>query len=159
MALDVLGVGLSQPAEAQSLHGEVDCYLAVPVSAIVNSISFWQVCGIFNLIDTCLLCLQENQDTFPTLFKLAMDILPIQASSVPCERVFSSSKETITARRNSLGPSLVEALQLLKYAAKKGRGLSFVEGLGKDEEFKELELREENEPVEDLNLYLCSYQE
>jgi len=39
-----------------------------------------------------------------------MDILPIQAFSVPCERVFSSSKETIIARRNALSPHLVEAL-------------------------------------------------
>ena len=159
MALDVLGVGLSQPAETQSLSAEVDSYLAVPTSVMIDSISFWQVCGIVNLIDTCLPCLQENQDTFPTLFKLAMDILPIQASSVPCERVFSSSKETITARRNSLSPSLVEALQLLKYATKKGRGISFVGGLEKGEEYKELELREEREPVEDLNLYLRNYQE
>ncbi len=137
----------------------MDNYLAVPISVMIDSISFWQVCGIFNLIDICSPYLQENQATFPTLFKLAMDILPIQASSVPCERVFSSSKETITARRNSLSPSLVEALQLLKYATKKGRGISFVEGLEKDEEYKELELREEREPAEDLNLYLRSYQE
>jgi hAT family C-terminal dimerisation region len=158
MALELLGVGFSQPAETQSLSAEVDTYPAVPISVQTDSISFWQVCGIFDLINTCLHCLQENQDAFPTLFRLAMDILPIQASSVPCERVFSSSKETITARRNSLGPSLVEALQLLKYATKKGRGISFVEGLEKGEECKELELREAGEPVEDLVAYLCNFQ-
>jgi hypothetical protein len=58
-----------------------------------------------------------------------MDILPIQASSVPCERVFSSSKETVTARRNSLSPDVMEALQLLKYSSKQGRGISFTKGL------------------------------
>jgi hypothetical protein len=58
-----------------------------------------------------------------------MDILPIQASSVPCERVFSSSKETVTARRNSLSPDIMEALQLLKYSSKQGRGISFTKGL------------------------------
>jgi len=57
-----------------------------------------------------------------------MDILPVQASSVPYERVFSSSKETITARRNSLSPQLVEALQLLKFSTKQGRGMSFTQG-------------------------------
>jgi len=79
-----------------------------------------------------------------------MDIIPIQASSVPCERVFSSSKETITPRQNSLGPKLVEALQLLKFSTKQGRELSFTEGLGRDDEIKSLEEREQGEQVEDL---------
>lgn len=45
-----------------------------------------------------------------------MDYLPIQASSVPCERVFSSSAETDTVRRNRLTPVMFEALQMTKYA-------------------------------------------
>ncbi len=86
-----------------------------------------------------------------------MDILPIQAFSVPCKRVFSSSKETITARRNALSPHLVEALQLLKYATKQGRGVNFNEGLEVAEKLAELEKREERMPVEDLNTYLCDF--
>jgi hAT family protein len=86
-----------------------------------------------------------------------MDILPIQAFSVPCERVFSSSKETITARRNALSPHLVEALQLLKYATKQGRGMDFNEGLKAANELAELEKREEMMPVEDLNTYLRDF--
>lgn len=43
-----------------------------------------------------------------------MDVLPAQASSVPCERLFSSGKETCTARRNRIQPELMEALQALK---------------------------------------------
>jgi len=50
-----------------------------------------------------------------------MDYLPIQASAVPCERVFSSSAETDTKKRNRLRPELMEALQVLKFALKKGR--------------------------------------
>lgn len=57
-----------------------------------------------------------------------MDFLPIQASSVPCERVFSSSSETDTKKRNRLKPEFMEALQILKYSLKKKR-LSFTEGL------------------------------
>lgn len=52
---------------------------------------------------------------------MAMDYLPIQASSVPCERVFSSSAETDTKRRNRINPLLMEALQMLKFQLKKER--------------------------------------
>lgn len=79
-----------------------------------------------------------------------MDIIPIQASSVPCERVFSSSKETVSARRNALGPNLMEALQLLKFSTKQGREISFTEGLDKDQEIAELEEIEREQPVEDF---------
>ena len=48
-----------------------------------------------------------------------MDYLPIQASAVPCERVFSSSAETDTKKRNRIKPELMEALQVLKFALKK----------------------------------------
>lgn len=56
-----------------------------------------------------------------------MDYLPVQATSVPCERVFSSAKETDTAKRNRMSPALMEALQLLKFTLKKQR-LDFIHG-------------------------------
>ena len=49
-----------------------------------------------------------------------MDILPAQASSVPCERLFSSGKETYTARRNRIQPNLMEALQAFKLSSRNG---------------------------------------
>jgi hypothetical protein len=58
---------------------------------------------------------------------MAMDFLPIQASAVPCERIFSSSAETDTKRRNRIGPLLMEALQMLKFHLKKER-LNFTAG-------------------------------
>jgi hypothetical protein len=61
---------------------------------------------------------QEAEKRFPNLFRLAMDILPAQASSVPCERLFSSGKETCTARRNRIQPKLMEALQALKLSSR-----------------------------------------
>jgi hypothetical protein len=47
-----------------------------------------------------------------------MDFLPIQASAVPCERVFSSSSETDSKKRNRLAFDLMEALQTHKYGLK-----------------------------------------
>ena len=52
---------------------------------------------------------------------MALDYLPIQASAVPSERVFSSSAQTDTAHRNSIKPILMESLQMLKFGK-----LSFV---------------------------------
>jgi len=71
--------------------------------------------------------IQVNQAEFPTLFRIALDYLPIQASSVPCERVFSSAKETDTTKRNRIHPVLMEALQTLKFSLKKDR-LNFTGG-------------------------------
>ncbi|EIW65091.1 uncharacterized protein TRAVEDRAFT_90228, partial [Trametes versicolor FP-101664 SS1] len=53
---------------------------------------------------------------FPYLFHVALDILPVPASSVASERVFSSSKETDTLRRTGLDAAMMEILQVLKYA-------------------------------------------
>lgn len=50
------------------------------------------------------------------LYRIAMDVLPVQASSVSSERVFSSSKMTCTAERNRLSVQTMEALQVLKHA-------------------------------------------
>jgi hAT family C-terminal dimerisation region len=59
---------------------------------------------------------QENQLCYPTLFRLALDVLAIQASAVPCEQVFSSAKATMALRRNRIKLELMEALQLLKFS-------------------------------------------
>ncbi|KAJ6524314.1 hypothetical protein B0H19DRAFT_597439 [Mycena capillaripes] len=53
---------------------------------------------------------QANQPRHPTIFALAVDILPIQGSAVPCE-CFSSSAETDTVRRHRTAPDLREAPQ------------------------------------------------
>ncbi|KIJ42655.1 hypothetical protein M422DRAFT_99416, partial [Sphaerobolus stellatus SS14] len=58
---------------------------------------------------------------YPRLFCMAMDYLPAQASSVPAERVFSSSAETDTPCRNRLSPHLFEQLQMLKFMLRKSR--------------------------------------
>ncbi len=58
---------------------------------------------------------------------MVLDVLPAQASSVACERVFSPSKETITMRRSCFSPVLMEILQFLKYTYRQER-LDLMEG-------------------------------
>jgi hypothetical protein len=55
------------------------------------------------------------------MFNVALDVLPVQASAVPCEQIFSSSKETCTVRRSLLSASLLEILQILKHLYKEER--------------------------------------
>jgi len=74
-----------------------------------------------------LFCLQMNRKFHHVLFAMALDYLPIQASSVPSECVFSSSTETNTKRHNRIHPILMEALQMLKFSLKK-QCLNFMEG-------------------------------
>jgi len=75
------------------------------------------------------LTIQVNKNEFPMLFAIAMDYLLIQASSVPCEHVFSSAKETDTSKRNRMNLMLMEALQTLKFSLKKDwQSISFTEG-------------------------------
>jgi hypothetical protein len=45
-----------------------------------------------------------------------LDILPIPASSVPCERLFSAAKEIADDRRSRLGSKKFEELQVMKFA-------------------------------------------
>lgn len=56
---------------------------------------------------------------FPTLAQIALDILPCQGSSVPCERLFSASKQTADLHQASLGAKWFEELQIMKFAWRK----------------------------------------
>ena len=88
-----------------------------------------------------------------------MDLLPAQATSVPCEHVFSASKETTTARRNHLTPKIMEATQILKSQAKNKRQIDFTEGLAQEEELGDLEEREVVRTVEAVGGFLNSMHE
>jgi hypothetical protein len=70
---------------------------------------------------------------------LAMDVLAIQGSAVPCERVFSSGKETMSARRNRIKYDLMEALQMLKFSLNHNHELNFTVGSRRQAELQELE--------------------
>ena len=77
---------------------------------------YWAVSCSTHLDESQLmLFVQARKYRFPYMYRVALDVLPAQASAVSCERMFSSSKETDTLRRNRLSPQVMEALQILKY--------------------------------------------
>ena len=90
------------------------------------------------------------EQRFLNLFCLAMDVLPAQASLVPCECLFSSAKETFTAHRNRIQPDLMGALQVLKISSRNSSP-NFIKHLsaGLEDDFKMCE-----EPVCESGWYL-----
>jgi hypothetical protein len=68
-----------------------------------------------------------------------MDVLAIQGSAVPCERVFSSGKETMSARRSRIKYDFMEALQMLKFSLNSNHELDFTAGSGRQAELEKLE--------------------
>lgn len=57
---------------------------------------------------------KTQQDNYPSLSKMALDILSIPAMSAEPERLFSSAKLTLSETRNRLGIELIQAFECLK---------------------------------------------
>ncbi|KAJ8580295.1 hypothetical protein M405DRAFT_753431, partial [Rhizopogon salebrosus TDB-379] len=97
---------------------------------------------------------------YPTIFALAMDIFPIQGSAVPCERVFSSGKETMSMHQSQISGELMEALQMLKFSSRQGTGLNFTAGTSRSAELKVLEalVVEQAEVPEDMSAFVAMLQ-
>ena len=89
-----------QPTFSQAIQTIEDEFASYTASCVVQTdiLQFWQVCTSFQLILLLIYWYQANERTYPTIFKIAMDFLPIQASAVPCEHIFSSSSETDTKK-------------------------------------------------------------
>lgn len=147
--------------EQVSVVDEYSSYaLSPPSKSGQDILQFWTVRSIDvskTILKYILIILKVNEEMYPTLFKIALDYLPIQASAVPCERVFSSSAETDTKRRNRIKPILMEALQIIKYRKKKERlnlmsdWAETVEKVHLDEEMKgEIDGPGETSPTSDI---------
>lgn len=117
--------------QMQTVEQEFQSYVTGHLSnENIDIVKYWEVCiysGNYSDYSQANLTSQLNETVFPMLFKIAMDYLPIQASSVPSERVFSSSSETDTKKRNRIHPLLMEAPQMLKFALKKDH-MNFMRG-------------------------------
>ncbi len=60
----------------------------------------------------------DHPTVYPTIARIAIDILPVPAASVGAESLFSRSKEVTTDRRSRLDPDLLEQIQSLSWAWK-----------------------------------------
>ena len=114
---------LLQTDEGEGWSSELRRYLnnrPGDVTKDTDIVGWWQVTQVSLFIDLIVsnLC-QDHAALFPTLAQIALDILPCQASSVPCERLFSASKQTADLRRASLGAKRFEELQIMKFAWRK----------------------------------------
>jgi hypothetical protein len=74
------------------------------------------VCVLIILCVSQLLTLsQAHLKIYPTLSRIALDVLAAQASLVPCEHPFSAGKEIADERHACLGTDRFEQLQMLKF--------------------------------------------
>lgn len=99
---------------------ELRRYLGVvqrDVKKDTDLVKWWQVSDLFISYSSLTVnSLQDHAQLFPTLARIALDVLPSQASSVACERIFSGSKQIATDRRSRLGQVIFEKLVIMKSA-------------------------------------------
>jgi hypothetical protein len=80
-------------------QSELETYLMMPlVDSNKNILEWWQ----------------ENEGNYPNLAKFARDCLPIPATNVPSEEIFSVSGDMITDKRNRLDNKTVRTAMCLK---------------------------------------------
>jgi hypothetical protein len=86
------------------VNDELDRYCAIkPVGEINDPCQWWKL----------------NGHQFPTISKLAKDVLPVPGTEVPSESAFSSARQTLTYTRSLLSPETLEALMITKYFLQK----------------------------------------
>ncbi|CAE6432643.1 unnamed protein product [Rhizoctonia solani] len=91
--------------EAELLRWEQYEWAGNDTMGTVNLVEFWKT----------------HRNVFPLLYQIAMNILPVQASSVSSERAFSSSKLTCTRERNNISAEHMGHLQVLKHSLHRRR--------------------------------------
>jgi hypothetical protein len=101
--MDTFDDYMSQQPVATSTYvrTELDLYLEEPLlrrTQDLDIIQWWQVAGL----------------KYPTLRKIARDVLAIPVTTVASESVFSTSGRIISPHRSRLAPSMVEALMCMQ---------------------------------------------
>src|SRR5882757_9493507 len=89
------------------------------VTKHTDLVEWWQVSNspfCLRFFFVLIVAPQNNAKSFPTLAHIALDVLPSQASSVPCEWLFSGTKQIAVDRRARLGSAVFEELAIMKSA-------------------------------------------
>ena len=96
--IDSPSSGATIENNANSYAKEITCYKAItPVSMDTSPLNWWK----------------EHEMEFPVLSRVARKYLAVQATSIPCERMFSTLRNTVTEKRNRLEDDIVEAMIML----------------------------------------------
>jgi hypothetical protein len=91
-------------SDGSTTHREISLYRSLPrARSTIDPLRWWA----------------EQENSFPTLSKMARKYLCVPATSVPSERDFSSAGNIVTCKRNSLKPSKVNELCFLACNLKK----------------------------------------
>jgi hypothetical protein len=85
------------------------------VTKDTDIVSWWGVHACSSALVPIINSSQVHAKIYLTLTKIALDVLPAQVSSVPCERLFSAGKAIADDRRSRLGADRFEQLQMLKF--------------------------------------------
>lgn len=94
---------------------------------------------------------------YPTVAKMAKDILSIPASGVGVERLFNTARDVCTYRRNRLNSTTIEIIMLIKWYEKLGipsvekSDILDQEGNQVDEPFVDEQAASVNEELEDVD--------
>ena len=88
------------------------------VTKEMNLVEWWQVSCFSSGYrwNVHLLTYLRTMQLFPTLACIALDVLPAQASSVPCEWLFSGTKQIVVDHWASLGSIFFEEIVITKSA-------------------------------------------
>ena len=119
---DLCHQSLLKKDKGEGWSSELRCYLKDrprDVMKHTDIITWWQASQKPSYSIPCLTLVQEHAVLCLTLSRITLDVLPCQASSVPCEHLFSASKQTADLHQASLGAKQFEELQIMKFAWRK----------------------------------------
>ncbi|CAG8600367.1 7255_t:CDS:2 [Paraglomus occultum] len=88
----------ANPSQSPSLANQVELYLTTMAEEDADPLLWWKC----------------NSERYPVLARISRDYFAVQATSVPCEQVFSVAKHTASEVRNRIDPQTARAILCLK---------------------------------------------
>lgn len=113
--VNIVATECESPAKRQKLglFNFLNCEDIQQNSSLECELSLYDTLPLCSFDENPLLWWKQHQNMFPSLSFLARRYLTIPATSVPCERVFSTAGNVITQKRSSLIGANAEALIMM----------------------------------------------